>query len=125
MFFFSPAIGSQRRRSPSAVANEIFEPHLGSHILQVSVIIHISFIVHLRVLIHIQLTMPEHPHYQQKTFIKPAIYSEVCLVTDSHESKVLKFSFRIIVTLRNIWIRNKYIIQTLDISAILSLDLVS
>uniref|UniRef100_A0A672SA20 Neuronal PAS domain protein 3 n=1 Tax=Sinocyclocheilus grahami TaxID=75366 RepID=A0A672SA20_SINGR len=29
------AIGSQRRRSPSAVAAEIFEPHLGSHILQV------------------------------------------------------------------------------------------
>uniref|UniRef100_A0A9J8ANP8 Neuronal PAS domain protein 3 n=1 Tax=Cyprinus carpio carpio TaxID=630221 RepID=A0A9J8ANP8_CYPCA len=29
------AIGSQRRRSPSAVATEIFEPHLGSHILQV------------------------------------------------------------------------------------------
>uniref|UniRef100_A0A8C1HCT9 Neuronal PAS domain-containing protein 3 n=1 Tax=Cyprinus carpio carpio TaxID=630221 RepID=A0A8C1HCT9_CYPCA len=28
------AIGSQRRRSPSAVATEIFEPHLGSHILQ-------------------------------------------------------------------------------------------
>uniref|UniRef100_A0A673LZM3 Neuronal PAS domain protein 3 n=1 Tax=Sinocyclocheilus rhinocerous TaxID=307959 RepID=A0A673LZM3_9TELE len=28
------AIGSQRRRSPSAVAAEIFEPHLGSHILQ-------------------------------------------------------------------------------------------
>ncbi|XP_065109861.1 neuronal PAS domain-containing protein 3 isoform X2 [Paramisgurnus dabryanus] len=28
------AIGSQRRRSPSAVASEIFEPHLGSHILQ-------------------------------------------------------------------------------------------
>ncbi|ROJ78819.1 hypothetical protein DPX16_15344 [Anabarilius grahami] len=30
----STAIGSQRRRSPSAVASEIFEPHLGSHILQ-------------------------------------------------------------------------------------------
>uniref|UniRef100_A0A8C2KXR1 Neuronal PAS domain protein 3 n=1 Tax=Cyprinus carpio TaxID=7962 RepID=A0A8C2KXR1_CYPCA len=30
----SAAIGSQRRRSPSAVATEIFEPHLGSHILQ-------------------------------------------------------------------------------------------
>uniref|UniRef100_A0A665XAV1 Neuronal PAS domain protein 3 n=1 Tax=Echeneis naucrates TaxID=173247 RepID=A0A665XAV1_ECHNA len=29
------AIGSQRRRSPSAIASEIFEPHLGSHILQV------------------------------------------------------------------------------------------
>ncbi len=29
------AIGAQRRRSPSAVASEIFEPHLGSHILQV------------------------------------------------------------------------------------------
>ncbi|XP_042629517.1 neuronal PAS domain-containing protein 3-like isoform X2 [Cyprinus carpio] len=28
------AIGSQRRRSPSAVATDIFEPHLGSHILQ-------------------------------------------------------------------------------------------
>ncbi|XP_030637711.1 neuronal PAS domain-containing protein 3 [Chanos chanos] len=28
------AIGSQRRRSPSAIAAEIFEPHLGSHILQ-------------------------------------------------------------------------------------------
>ncbi|XP_066525670.1 neuronal PAS domain-containing protein 3 isoform X2 [Hoplias malabaricus] len=28
------AIGSQRRRSPSSVASEIFEPHLGSHILQ-------------------------------------------------------------------------------------------
>ncbi|XP_051579398.1 neuronal PAS domain-containing protein 3-like isoform X2 [Myxocyprinus asiaticus] len=28
------AIGSQRRRSPSAVASDIFEPHLGSHILQ-------------------------------------------------------------------------------------------
>ncbi|XP_051503115.1 neuronal PAS domain-containing protein 3-like isoform X1 [Myxocyprinus asiaticus] len=28
------AIGSQRRRSPSTVATEIFEPHLGSHILQ-------------------------------------------------------------------------------------------
>nr|XP_020467194.1 neuronal PAS domain-containing protein 3 isoform X4 [Monopterus albus] len=28
------AIGTQRRRSPSAVASEIFEPHLGSHILQ-------------------------------------------------------------------------------------------
>ncbi|XP_057199977.1 neuronal PAS domain-containing protein 3 isoform X3 [Triplophysa rosa] len=28
------AIGSQRRRSPGAVAAEIFEPHLGSHILQ-------------------------------------------------------------------------------------------
>ncbi|KAF3700730.1 Neuronal PAS domain-containing protein 3 [Channa argus] len=28
------AIGSQRRRSPSTVASEIFEPHLGSHILQ-------------------------------------------------------------------------------------------
>uniref|UniRef100_A0A671N3D7 Neuronal PAS domain protein 3 n=1 Tax=Sinocyclocheilus anshuiensis TaxID=1608454 RepID=A0A671N3D7_9TELE len=27
------AIGSQRRRSPSTVAAEIFEPHLGSHIL--------------------------------------------------------------------------------------------
>ncbi|KAM4624693.1 neuronal PAS domain-containing protein 3 [Polymixia lowei] len=27
-------IGTQRRRSPSAVASEIFEPHLGSHILQ-------------------------------------------------------------------------------------------
>ncbi|KAL1257536.1 hypothetical protein QQF64_010780 [Cirrhinus molitorella] len=31
----SAAIGSQRRRSPNAVATEIFEPHLGSHILQV------------------------------------------------------------------------------------------
>ncbi len=31
----SAAIGSQRRRSPSIVASEIFEPHLGSHILQV------------------------------------------------------------------------------------------
>ncbi|XP_029982918.1 neuronal PAS domain-containing protein 3-like [Sphaeramia orbicularis] len=30
------AIGAQRRRSPSAVASEIFEPHLGSHILQMS-----------------------------------------------------------------------------------------
>ncbi|KAL6477740.1 hypothetical protein MHYP_G00135750 [Metynnis hypsauchen] len=29
------AIGSQRRRNPNAVAAEIFEPHLGSHILQV------------------------------------------------------------------------------------------
>lgn len=29
------AIGVQRRRTPSAVASEIFEPHLGSHILQV------------------------------------------------------------------------------------------
>ncbi|XP_034015485.1 neuronal PAS domain-containing protein 3 isoform X2 [Thalassophryne amazonica] len=28
------AIGTQRRRSPSSVASEIFEPHLGSHILQ-------------------------------------------------------------------------------------------
>ncbi|XP_051803528.1 neuronal PAS domain-containing protein 3 isoform X1 [Acanthochromis polyacanthus] len=28
------AIGAQRRRSPSVVASEIFEPHLGSHILQ-------------------------------------------------------------------------------------------
>ncbi|XP_067312059.1 neuronal PAS domain-containing protein 3 isoform X1 [Pseudorasbora parva] len=28
------AIGSQRRRSPGVVASEIFEPHLGSHILQ-------------------------------------------------------------------------------------------
>ncbi|KAM9707480.1 neuronal PAS domain-containing protein 3 isoform 2-T2 [Menidia menidia] len=28
------AIGAQRRRIPSAVASEIFEPHLGSHILQ-------------------------------------------------------------------------------------------
>ncbi|XP_055720620.1 neuronal PAS domain-containing protein 3-like isoform X2 [Salvelinus fontinalis] len=28
------AIGDQRRRTPSAVASEIFEPHLGSHILQ-------------------------------------------------------------------------------------------
>ncbi|XP_061741967.1 neuronal PAS domain-containing protein 3-like isoform X3 [Nerophis ophidion] len=28
------AIGNQRRRSPSIVASEIFEPHLGSHILQ-------------------------------------------------------------------------------------------
>ncbi|KAM9842265.1 neuronal PAS domain-containing protein 3 [Aulostomus maculatus] len=28
------AIGGQRRRSPSVVASEIFEPHLGSHILQ-------------------------------------------------------------------------------------------
>uniref|UniRef100_A0A7N8WRC4 Neuronal PAS domain protein 3 n=1 Tax=Mastacembelus armatus TaxID=205130 RepID=A0A7N8WRC4_9TELE len=28
------AIGNQRRRSPSVVASEIFEPHLGSHILQ-------------------------------------------------------------------------------------------
>ncbi|XP_045063484.1 neuronal PAS domain-containing protein 3-like isoform X5 [Coregonus clupeaformis] len=28
------AIGAQRRRTPSAVASEIFEPHLGSHILQ-------------------------------------------------------------------------------------------
>ncbi|XP_067470441.1 neuronal PAS domain-containing protein 3 isoform X1 [Thunnus thynnus] len=28
------AIGSQRRRSPTVVASEIFEPHLGSHILQ-------------------------------------------------------------------------------------------
>lgn len=32
------AIGTQRRRSPSAVASEIFEPHLGSHILQVGII---------------------------------------------------------------------------------------
>nr|XP_057945913.1 neuronal PAS domain-containing protein 3-like isoform X2 [Doryrhamphus excisus] len=28
------AIGNQRRRSPSTIASEIFEPHLGSHILQ-------------------------------------------------------------------------------------------
>ncbi|XP_061101091.1 neuronal PAS domain-containing protein 3 isoform X2 [Conger conger] len=28
------AIGTQRRRSPNVVASEIFEPHLGSHILQ-------------------------------------------------------------------------------------------
>ncbi|XP_028293556.1 neuronal PAS domain-containing protein 3 isoform X2 [Gouania willdenowi] len=28
------AIGTQRRRSPSIVASEIFDPHLGSHILQ-------------------------------------------------------------------------------------------
>ncbi|XP_053700529.1 neuronal PAS domain-containing protein 3 isoform X1 [Synchiropus splendidus] len=28
------AIGSQQRRSPSIVASDIFEPHLGSHILQ-------------------------------------------------------------------------------------------
>nr|XP_023689351.1 neuronal PAS domain-containing protein 3 [Paramormyrops kingsleyae] len=28
------AIGAQRRRNPNAVASEIFEPHLGSHILQ-------------------------------------------------------------------------------------------
>ncbi|XP_028422095.1 neuronal PAS domain-containing protein 3-like [Perca flavescens] len=28
------AIGTQRRRSPSVVASDIFEPHLGSHILQ-------------------------------------------------------------------------------------------
>ncbi|XP_028993786.1 neuronal PAS domain-containing protein 3 isoform X2 [Betta splendens] len=28
------AIGTQRRRSPTVVASEIFEPHLGSHILQ-------------------------------------------------------------------------------------------
>ncbi|XP_047197783.1 neuronal PAS domain-containing protein 3 [Hippoglossus stenolepis] len=28
------AIGSQRRRNPSVVASDIFEPHLGSHILQ-------------------------------------------------------------------------------------------
>uniref|UniRef100_A0A8C7QPB3 Neuronal PAS domain protein 3 n=1 Tax=Oncorhynchus mykiss TaxID=8022 RepID=A0A8C7QPB3_ONCMY len=28
------SIGDQRRRTPSAVASEIFEPHLGSHILQ-------------------------------------------------------------------------------------------
>ncbi|XP_015233578.1 PREDICTED: neuronal PAS domain-containing protein 3 [Cyprinodon variegatus] len=28
------AIGTQRRRTPSAIASEIFEPHLGSHILQ-------------------------------------------------------------------------------------------
>uniref|UniRef100_A0A3P9AUK4 Neuronal PAS domain protein 3 n=2 Tax=Haplochromini TaxID=319058 RepID=A0A3P9AUK4_9CICH len=28
------SIGTQRRRSPSAIASEIFEPHLGSHILQ-------------------------------------------------------------------------------------------
>ncbi|XP_061843669.1 neuronal PAS domain-containing protein 3 isoform X2 [Nerophis lumbriciformis] len=28
------AIGNQRRRGPSIVASEIFEPHLGSHILQ-------------------------------------------------------------------------------------------
>ncbi|KAI1895589.1 hypothetical protein AGOR_G00107800 [Albula goreensis] len=28
------AIGTQRRRSPGVVASEIFEPHLGSHILQ-------------------------------------------------------------------------------------------
>uniref|UniRef100_A0AAZ3SQM4 Neuronal PAS domain-containing protein 3 n=1 Tax=Oncorhynchus tshawytscha TaxID=74940 RepID=A0AAZ3SQM4_ONCTS len=28
------AIGDQRRRTPSVVASEIFEPHLGSHILQ-------------------------------------------------------------------------------------------
>ncbi|KAK3538114.1 hypothetical protein QTP70_030023, partial [Hemibagrus guttatus] len=34
------AIGSQRRRSPSAVASEIFEPHLGSHILQPLIITH-------------------------------------------------------------------------------------
>lgn len=29
------AIGAHRRRSPNVVASEIFEPHLGSHILQV------------------------------------------------------------------------------------------
>lgn len=34
----SLAIGTQRRRSPSAIASEIFEPHLGSHILQVGTI---------------------------------------------------------------------------------------
>ncbi|XP_068195303.1 LOW QUALITY PROTEIN: neuronal PAS domain-containing protein 3 [Antennarius striatus] len=28
------AIGAQRRRSPNVIASEIFEPHLGSHILQ-------------------------------------------------------------------------------------------
>ncbi|XP_061674760.1 neuronal PAS domain-containing protein 3 isoform X2 [Syngnathoides biaculeatus] len=28
------AIGNQRRRTPSALASDIFEPHLGSHILQ-------------------------------------------------------------------------------------------
>lgn len=32
------AIGTQRRRSPSSIASEIFEPHLGSHILQVGII---------------------------------------------------------------------------------------
>ncbi len=32
------AIGAQRRRSPSAIASEIFEPHLGSHILQVGTV---------------------------------------------------------------------------------------
>lgn len=32
------AIGTQRRRTPSAIASEIFEPHLGSHILQVGII---------------------------------------------------------------------------------------
>ncbi|KAG1946658.1 neuronal PAS domain-containing protein [Pimephales promelas] len=34
------AIGSQRRRSPSIVASEIFEPHLGSHILQHLIAVH-------------------------------------------------------------------------------------
>lgn len=34
-FFFFQVIGAQRRRSPSALAIEVFEAHLGSHILQV------------------------------------------------------------------------------------------
>lgn len=29
------AIGGQRRRSPGALASDVFDPHLGSHILQV------------------------------------------------------------------------------------------
>lgn len=32
---FYSVIGAQRRRSPSALAIEVFESHLGSHILQV------------------------------------------------------------------------------------------
>lgn len=34
-YLFCSAIGAQRRRSPNAMATEIFEQHLGSHILQV------------------------------------------------------------------------------------------
>lgn len=35
MTVFYSVIGAQRRRSPSALAIEVFESHLGSHILQV------------------------------------------------------------------------------------------
>ncbi|GAA6109443.1 neuronal PAS domain-containing protein 3 isoform X3 [Tachysurus ichikawai] len=44
--FWSFTIGSQRRRSPSAVASEIFEPHLGSHILQVGSSLEFTSSVH-------------------------------------------------------------------------------